>query len=126
MVETDSMVALNREIAEEVMKWQSDGFWWNDSDGQRTGWSVDDGALGYPEPWSPSTDWSAAGEVLEKLKSMGNRPVLGWNGHAWDAAWDIDIANMKPDDWYSAESPQLAICLAALAAVRAQQTATES
>ena len=66
---------------------------------------------GYPKRYS--TDWSAAGEVLDKLIALDCRPWLQYHGRLWKCNAHIG--------WFSSESPKVAICLAALEAAKQTQ-----
>ncbi len=133
-MDIDSMKAgpvLNILIAEEVMEWHPpESKAWMEGVAKHTSkgpdflliarannWWLRGKNFGMIDDWHPSTDWSAAGEVLQRLVSMGHKPVVGWNGSAWDATSHIDIAAPNSNEWVSAETGPLAICLAALKAV---------
>lgn len=74
----------------------------------------------------PSTDWSAAGEVLEKL--YGDGPYAkGWSpsiGRQNDGQWVCALYNHGHDTipLGVGDTAPLAICLAALAAVQNEKT----
>ena len=76
----------------------------------------------YPDcapPWRPSTDWAAAGEVIEKLHSPDASITLETgirNGESvW---WCVFIIDDDRHKYAAADTPQLAICRAALKAVK--------
>lgn len=78
--------------------------------------------VGDHNTWSPSTDWRAAGEVLEKLAEVGHRAEIRDWRHV-DAGWECVIYRagaVGPVCTGTGEFAQTgphAICLAALAAV---------
>lgn len=78
----------------------------------RAHWHEGRKGVTYLDEWSPSTDWSAAGEVLEKLKQRGI--YLG----VWSGPDGYDIENYENgQNWVAGVSTgPLAICLAALEA----------
>ncbi len=94
---------------------------------------------GFPVPWIPkpySTDWAAAGEVLKRMRALGFEVSLdddscGGAPH-WRAVFSkngnrYEYIRTKTLDSYEVkvESPlPLAICLAALIAVRAGKETT--
>ena len=87
--------------------WMADGTWMRrikmpDSEGE----------------WQPSTDWAAAGEVIEKLHSPDASIKLETgirNGvSVW---WCVFIIGDDRHKYAAADTPQLAICRAALKAV---------
>jgi hypothetical protein len=110
-------------VAERVMRWKlkdyGDHGEWLDSVGEQTDWYDQGGTGDYYEchmhcqVWSPSTDISAALEVVEKLKERYRRVVLSWLANEWlvRPGWETG-----DDDNSCAFSPELplAICRAAL------------
>ncbi len=74
---------------------------------------------GFPVPWIPKpypTDWSAAGEVLEKLDA--------WDWQLISHGEGVTMTIFKDGTHYEVTAPTapLAICLAALKAVRSTAT----
>ena len=101
---------IDREIAEKVMGW---GKWTCDT------------ILNGGVAWNPSTDIKQAFEVVEKMRKRGLRFQLWDNIDSW-AAQFINIIQ-KPKGSYSydtqyfqedSDTPAMAICLAALKAVK--------
>jgi hypothetical protein len=120
-------------VAERVMGWQVDtdkeGYWCNDAGW--TGWLVPeseaDARYEQDRCWRPSTDITAAWQVVEHIKEREgcgffvawNKPEYGRPAH-WSAGF-IEAGNDGHGHDYTAEveadTAQLAICKAALAAV---------
>lgn len=103
---------LAAEVAVEVMEWHqvqlAESCWyWADREGKQV-------ADVY---WSPSTDWSAAGEVLKHCAAQGRKPILWYDS---DRLWKANLGYEEHGArvMSEAKSPKVAICLAALAGVR--------
>ncbi len=124
MTDIDTMVAflaLDREIAEEVMKWKPvqypGGVYWDEGEqGPIPGGKMSPRFSG---SFKPSTDWAAAGEVLEKLKSMGVSLAYCPENDEWDCSFTDTPRSEHLCDY--APTAELAICRAALRAVRARK-----
>ena len=111
-------------VAVEVMGWTKHEYrpipllgtdlHWRHADGTRVERWHTQAAYGDDKCRPFSTDWAAAGEVLEKLKSMGI--YLG----VWPVPDGWDVENYEGGvDWVEGISTgPLAICLAALEAVK--------
>jgi len=67
--------------------------------------------LGWRGVWSPSTDWRAAGVVVEKLRK---NPFGFWMASYSDGGW---VASLGCQEGSDASTGPLAICLAALRVV---------
>lgn len=98
-------------IAEKVMGWTCVTF----KEGKHWARGVPIGSLPTipVADWSPSTDWLAAGEVIEKLGGLSLMHLAA--GETWDATFGaqrMDAASL----WRTAKTGPHAICLAALAA----------
>lgn len=114
-------------VAEEVMEWiLTRGVWdfelhgypneWRSRDGNLMAMETD--GLGHgPPAFHPSTDIAAAWEVMKKLKE--ERIYLG----VWPTpgGWDVERWDRRVRWTGNAPTAPLAICLAALAAVRAER-----
>lgn len=129
MAETDSMVAspkLAAQVAEEVMEFPrcklGDSNWGERpyvaefASGKTNIYTVDNNC------WRPDIDWSAAGEVLERMRKQRWVVVLR-NGVELYRCGFVEVPFTQPNGLVCAETGPLAICLAALAAVRAQKVA---
>ena len=105
---------LDRAIATEVMGWQDHPSFAFALDVPGS----DEPAYRYKESWSPSTDISHAWEVVEKMRERRWQ----FNRHPESDQWQAIVNCRALRDTKSAcvETLPRAICLAALAAVRAE------
>jgi len=128
------VVNIDREIAEKVMGWTQkrgtheymfapghvwplNSEWWYESDNN---------VMRLVEYWQPSTDIKQAFEVAEKMRELGFRFHLWESKHSWVAMFLIIIQKPKGSYNYekfyydeNADTPAMAICKAALAALKA-------
>jgi len=110
---------IDREIAEKVMGYCERPVhgigWWHQAEENR--WFV------AQYLWHPSTDIAQAFEVVEKLlkhpdNKMGCFHLEHLNeGNGWSVSCCYDLGEWK--DWIHADTPAMAICLAALKAMEA-------
>jgi len=128
-MEIDEMVAgpeLDRLVAEEVMGWHLALGDWNSELLRRSQvWLNESGAYMREaensgiggRPFKPSTDISAAWEVVERFRQHGGQPLVYWDAdkQRWLAGMGDDFLS----DTWSAWTAPLAICRAALKARRA-------
>lgn len=115
MAKTDLAVAgpeLNAQVAVEVMGWPR-----RDADMGILHWHLPNGEMRLAHDWSPSTDWAAAGEVLEHTKLLEKNRLWKKSG-----VWKVG-STYEYEDYLvaSAATAPLAISLAALKAVRKEQ-----
>jgi hypothetical protein len=140
--EIEKMVAgkaINEMVAEKVMKWYKVGGDWFSARGMEE-YCEDFGGceedpVGY-KAWSPSTDWVAAGRVIEKIKNLGKKEQSTHDGKEWFEMqhrfllswipaqqgevgfWECGFYDFRYDNWQSieiaADKAPLAICRAAL------------
>lgn len=103
----DELRELDRQVAVEVMGWRRQG-------------------VDYWPGWHPTSSWQDAGRVLEKLAELGFRPhvfkftATGWAVEIFLPEPETEATKFKPYPcWRASEkTAPLAICLAALQAVR--------
>jgi len=115
---------IDREIAEKVMGWllEIDGEagrdWWRDKSGYKQ-WEY---------TWHPSTDIAQAFQVVEKMReqdywfSIVYKTEMSRDGErelppAWWARFRCVQGGTRPDGYDHADTPEMAICKAALRAV---------
>lgn len=131
---------LNAMVAERVMGWrvihyfgalEGDGFnprgtnYYIAPDGEKRCDLVGDW-----KGWHPSTDISAALEVVEKLKADDFWPSMNWKSGVFIDDWNRAVwfvrfrcvrGGTRGDHWHADESLPLAICFAALKVVERSQ-----
>ncbi len=103
---------IDRQIAEKVMGWWIDDilghYYWESNDS-------DCFTVRLFRDWQPSTNIAHAFEVVEKLHLVAD---FFLTYHAVDNLWEVDFTTDDGDHLAEAGTPSMAICLAALEAVK--------
>lgn len=90
-----------------------DSNYWYNQEGYKTECRVDD-AFANLHAWSPSTNWEAAGKLVEKAKNRGHKFVLEiWSDRKYHVAFFALDGGLLPDN--CSDTAPHAICLAFLA-----------
>ena len=120
----ESEPELDAKVATEVMGWNRTevrGNWYQTRDGV-TDWHN----IVAMVDWSPSTDWGAAGMVVDRLTELGFDLCISNDMQKVNGAWRCVIYLPRGDINVFADTPLHAICLAALRAIQGQVTRPDS
>lgn len=114
--------ALDAAVAEKVMEWKPEkGF-----HTRRDCWRIDDraqiiahgGNIIMAENWKPSSDWSAAALVVERMREMGWRFWCGASNE--DGRWVAQFSTESGAFYVYGETMPTAVCRAAMKAREAK------
>ena len=103
-------------VAEKVMGWPRESLVW---DGQVDGWWADElSGASRDGRFNPSTEISAAWEVVDKMRYGGAEVYIESMDDKWWCCFAMDPDNM--DSWATSDAAELpkAICRAALEAIK--------
>ncbi len=112
---------IDKQIAEKVMGWEAPelhGFWWDETNYKFEKPVCKDGKNPL-NAWRPSTNIAHAFEVVEKMKESGwyLNGLHALEGH--DVDWEAVFERNGDIEFADADTPAMAICLAALACMEA-------